>query len=784
MMYFRSALAVAIVLLCSAIASPAQNIVINEFMSANQNVIQDQFDKYSDWIEIYNDDDHAVSLSGWMLSDREDEPGKFIFPDIEIVAKGFLLIFASGNEASGSKELHADFKIASSGETLILSDDKGIPVDRMNPVSLAIDESFGRFPDGSDYLVNFTKSTPGTSNNAEGSLSFSHDPGFYTKPFDLALNSAENDVVIYYTLNGNVPDVNSLKYSTPITVGYKYDSPNIYTEIPTSPDQDNMTYKAWESPEVIVDKATVVRAQAYRDTLPLGKIVTRTFIVDSAIFTKYHYPIFSLVSDSLNIFSYDSGIYVPGIMFDSTNPQWTGNYRMADDEWERPVHVEMFSNEGSLLLSQDAGIKIHGNFTRQAAQKSLRLYARSEYGDKRFNAQLFPQRKTDEFKRILLRTTMMTMKYRAGYSIIGDAMICNLVRDLDLEVQDYQPSLVFLNAEYWGIHTIRDRIDEYFLAEKYDLDNDEINRMYGENIVDEGNGDDFIALSEFIANNDLANNSNYQHVADQIDISNFIDYNITQIFFSNDDRLNIKFWKSNEPDAKWRWILYDMDNCFGYPPFNMLKHVLDTNVIEWNNPTWSTSLIRSLMKNENFKKQFLDRFAFLLNTTFQTENILNKIAEFKEQYGLEIEGHIDRWHYPKDKDYWLAEIDYWITNFATVRPCLVLGHILEYFDLSSDEFAFKFKPDSVEEFSETACELSPNPSNGNFNIIIPDKALSLTNISVVDIYGKEIYSSPLIGIQAGMSVNIELPSATANGVYFVRLIGTGGVITKKIVVRD
>ncbi|MCK5741686.1 MAG: T9SS type A sorting domain-containing protein, partial [Chlorobi bacterium] len=133
---------------------------------------------------------------------------------------------------------------------------------------------------------------------------------------------------------------------------------------------------------------------------------------------------------------------------------------------------------------------------------------------------------------------------------------------------------------------------------------------------------------------------------------------------------------------------------------------------------------------------------------------------------------------------WLAEIDYWITEFARVRPCLVLGHILEYFDLDKSEFAFKCGTPVVDDFDETACELSPNPSNGNFNIIIPDNAHGLSTISVVDIYGKEIYNSSLIGIQAGMSVNIELPSATVSGVYFVRLTGTGGVITKKIVVRD
>ena len=90
----------------------------------------------------------------------------------------------------------------------------------------------------------------------------------------------------------------------------------------------------------------------------------------------------SLITDPGNFFDYDTGIYVDGVNFDPNNPTWTGNCFMTGIEWERDVCIQYFTTSGELVLDQDAGVRIHGGIMRNVAQKSLRLYARKEDGQK------------------------------------------------------------------------------------------------------------------------------------------------------------------------------------------------------------------------------------------------------------------------------------------------------------------------------------------------------------------------------------------------------------------
>jgi hypothetical protein len=72
-----------------------QSVIINEIMASNSSTIFDEDDDYPDWIELYNNGDDTVNLSGWGLSDDDDEPFRWVFPDVTIVPGEFLLVWAS-----------------------------------------------------------------------------------------------------------------------------------------------------------------------------------------------------------------------------------------------------------------------------------------------------------------------------------------------------------------------------------------------------------------------------------------------------------------------------------------------------------------------------------------------------------------------------------------------------------------------------------------------------------------------------------------------------------------
>ena len=167
----------------------AQDIVINEIMSANENSIFDEDGESSDWIELYNRGQITVSLESYYLSDDENDLQKWTFPEVELQSGKFLLVFTSGKDIIGNGNLHTNFKISAEGEKVILSNAQGTIIDEFEPIKLAKDQSFGRLPDGGNNLLILPSSSPGESNNNSNKLIFSHEAGLYESPFKLSVTS-------------------------------------------------------------------------------------------------------------------------------------------------------------------------------------------------------------------------------------------------------------------------------------------------------------------------------------------------------------------------------------------------------------------------------------------------------------------------------------------------------------------------------------------------------------------------------------------------------------------
>ncbi len=139
-------------------------VVINEVMSSNGSAIADEFGFYPDWIELYNPGDETIDLTGYFLSDDIENPRRWKFPYGEIEPGGFLIVWASGRDW----ELHTNFRIDQDGEILILSAPDGFTVvDYLQPVFIARDVSYGRYPDGANSWQYFTDPTPGQANKGD-----------------------------------------------------------------------------------------------------------------------------------------------------------------------------------------------------------------------------------------------------------------------------------------------------------------------------------------------------------------------------------------------------------------------------------------------------------------------------------------------------------------------------------------------------------------------------------------------------------------------------------------
>lgn len=139
------------------------DVVINEFLAANNFGAVDENGKHEDWIELYNTTNSALNLSGMYLSDDYTNPTKYVFPNNTIIQpNSFLTIWADEDNINGMT-LHCNFKLLDSGEEIVLS--KGASI--LDSVSFGFqgaDISIARCPDGTGGFTPSSTPSYNTSN--------------------------------------------------------------------------------------------------------------------------------------------------------------------------------------------------------------------------------------------------------------------------------------------------------------------------------------------------------------------------------------------------------------------------------------------------------------------------------------------------------------------------------------------------------------------------------------------------------------------------------------------
>ncbi|MDP8285079.1 MAG: CotH kinase family protein, partial [Candidatus Electryonea clarkiae] len=536
--------------------------------------------------------------------------------------------------------LHSNFRIDSNGEPLLLSNPQGTIIDSISIGYIPADVSYGRRPDGEANWFLFTDPTPESANSIVGYEGISETPqfscsgGFYDDDFRLLMLVESNNAVIRYTLNGSTPDELSPAYSRPIT---------LYT-------------------------TTVVRARAFEPGKVPGRVVTNTYFFDY----EPNLPVISLSTNSAHFFDENTGIHVEG-----DNPDFPNYW----EDWEKPIHTEFFELDGVRGFSIDAGVKIVGGWTRTYPQKSLAIFARGVYGKSEFDYPLFANLDIEEYESFVLRNSGNDWEL----TMFRDGLMTGIVAETGLDIMAYRPAIVFFNGQYWGIYNIREKNNEHFLAVHNNIDPDNIDMLEGRGWSIHGDDENYWELISYIENYDLSYSDNYQHVSSQIDITNYITYQVAQIYFNNRDwpGNNIKYWRPRTPDGKWKWILYDTDFGFdiynnqGYS-FNSLEFATEPDGPQWPNPPWSTFLFRSLLENDEFQDKFINYFCDHLNSTFLADRVLQQISEKSEMIEPEISSHMARWEYENRN--WEAKVNV-LETFASRRAGFVKTHIRQFFGL-------------------------------------------------------------------------------------------------------
>ncbi|HEX8514888.1 MAG TPA: CotH kinase family protein [Bacteroidia bacterium] len=517
----------------------------------------------------------------------------------------------------------------------------------------------------------------------------SMESGFYDTELTVKLGTIPGQR-IFYSLDGSEPSMLSEEYKEPVIILAKNNASNELSLIPTSP--------RWKPPISDVFKGTVLRAIAVDEkNNKKSAEVIRTFFIDGKGRSRYSLPVFSITANKKDLFGHNNGIYVLGKNYGDKNqyakknirldlPWWEypSNYLEKGDDSERPVNID-FIEKDAKGFTASAGIRIHGNATRGFAQKSLRVSFRAKYGQE---ALVYPL-----FKGSVKRIQSFVLRNSGNdwdKTMFRDGFMQSLMKKSNLDIQEYRPSIVFINGEYWGIHNIRERFDEDYLVNKYLVSKDSICILEMSGLLAYGKKEDektFKKLLDFIKTRDLSDKNNYEYICSKLDLESFCDFLIANIYFCNSDwpNNNVKFWRyksesggsSNIKDGKWRWMLYDTDWGFGY---NNLS-TPDNNLLEKARTTGSVGILfNGLLQNNEFKEKFIDRFQEHLNTTFYPPHVISLIDEMQQELAPEMQEHINRWRVIGSYRQWMSNVEV-LRDYARKRPAFQIKQLNDFFDL-------------------------------------------------------------------------------------------------------
>ena len=626
------------------------SLMINEYSASNCDLNGNYCGDYEDWIEIYNNSDEPIDLAGYFVSDKVDNTTKWQFNSSTVINPGsYYVLYASGlNPNIDVNNTNTSFKLTQTrnNEYVVLSSPDQEIIDYVKLKRHQLNHSWGR--DASFTWVLFEESTQGSDNlnpftdyTAKPEINLSS--GFYNNSIDVALSCSSPNSDIFYTLDGSFPTQNSFYYGS--------------TDVDGTIDSGL---------SINISETTVLRTVSFSQNpsyLP-SFCETNTYFIN----TEHTVDVISISGDEVD---------------DLINGDY-GN---------RPVGtIEYFDVDGNLVDEAVGEFNKHGNDSWAYDQRGLDYITRDQYGyNYAINDKIFTTKNRDSFQRLILKAAAND-NYPATFGSpahIRDSYVHSLsqIGDLRMDERSHESCILYVNGEYWGVYDVREKVDDIdFLEYYYDQGEGYVDflKTWGNTWVEFGNNatyDEWENLVDFIVDNDMSDEDNYEYVKSVYNTGSLIDYFILNSYVVAMDWLNWNtgWWRGRNPDGdkkKWRYILWDMDATFdhyvnytGVPDTSSDADPCDPEELGDPGGQGHVPILNSLFDNENFTADYINRYADLSNTIFSCDFMINHLDSLINIIDPEMPAQINRWG---------GSYDQWQSNVQELRDFIL--------ERCSDEF--------------------------------------------------------------------------------------------------
>ena len=595
--------------------------------------IHDRGSKEKDWIELYNGGDKSVSLDGWYLSDSLKNLTKYRITSLKVGAKDYAVVQTTGSYADQEKG-DANFGVSPTGETLYLSDSKGVVRDVFQTGVQRNGITSGRV-EGDNHIrrVFFTEKTKGKKNSENrcagytGQPMFSETALYHQNAFSLTISCPDPNAEIRYTTDGSEPDRTSSRYSGPISISSN----------------------------------TVIRAVAYADGLLPSEIVTFHYLFE----TPHTLPVVCIAMAPADF----NAVY---------------RVKLHKDIKERKGYVNYYETDGLMGTAFPCDIKAKGQGTlKYISQKSLTLSLRAQYGMSHVEYPFFPDYAYTRFGSFALR--------QAGQDYdkarLCDAFASRACLGLNVDCANSRFCVVYVNGSYYGIYDFNEDLNSRYLETHFGVDPDTVNTiMRNGAIARKGSNTQFKSDFNEAKNANLSSDSAYEKFIQKVDPDAFIDYVICRQVFLDTDCFNQKYWRTTDYRVRWRPLLYDLDLILSSGSTRNIAYLyFNKGGTPSNNGSLTYFYFSVALKtNAGWRQKFIERYVELVMTQLSSERLTALLDKMTEELEPEMQRHIDRWKNPKSMSAWKKSIQT-LRDKVAKRPMIALEHIQKEFKIPQSE---------------------------------------------------------------------------------------------------